>query len=42
MLAISEAVEYGGACGKATDCESKDAPFCSIFFTDKSYAFNDM
>ena len=42
LCTTAGAAKYGEQCSKNTDCEQQSAPHCKIFFTDKSYAFNEM
>jgi len=44
VLSLATTVEAasGDSCSKATDCKDWYAPYCSTFFTDKSYQFNKM
>jgi hypothetical protein len=42
MSTTAGAAKYGKECSKDTDCEEKKAPYCNIFFTDKSYDYNDL
>ena len=42
LATTAGAAKYGETCTKETDCEERKAPFCSTFFTDKSYDFNVM
>ena len=42
MSTTAVAAKYGKECSKDTDCEEKKAPYCNIFFTDKSYDYNDL
>ena len=36
------AAKYGDPCSRDTDCEEKKAPYCQVFFEDRSYGHNKM
>jgi len=42
LCTTAGAAKYGEQCSKDTDCEQKSAPYCKIFFIDKSYDFNEI
>jgi len=41
LCAAVGAVKYGETCSRDTDCEEKSAPYCKIFFTDKSFEHDE-
>ena len=41
LCAAVGAVKYGETCSRDTDCEEKSAPYCKIFFTDKSFEHHE-
>jgi hypothetical protein len=41
LCAAIGAVKYGETCSRDTDCEEKSAPYCKIFFTDKSFEHDE-
>ena len=41
LCAAVGAVKYGETCSRDTDCEEKSAPYCKIFYTDKSFEHDE-
>lgn len=41
LCAAVGAVKYGETCSRDTDCEKKSAPYCKIFYTDKSFEHDE-